>query len=160
MGNDPAKRGDGDRISNFDAAGICGGDRDPGMHNVGARDVRRRGTTGVGSAAIQERLPEVELHNLYGPTEATVASTAWTRSADDELNIIPVGKPIANTRIYILDGAGGPVPVGVTGEMYIGGAGVARGYLKRPELTAERFVADPFALEPGARVYKSGDLGR
>jgi len=108
----------------------------------------------------QERLPQVELHNLYGPTEATVASTAWTRSGEDELNIIPIGKPIANTRIYILDGAGGPVPVGVTGEIYIGGAGVARGYLNRPELTAERFVADPFAQEPGARMYKTGDLGR
>jgi amino acid adenylation domain-containing protein len=112
---------------------------------------------------FQERLPHVRLHNLYGPTEATVASTAWTGSAnsvDAELNIIPIGRPIANTRIYILDGAGEPVPVGVTGELYIGGAGVARGYLNRPELTAERFVADPFAQEPGARIYKTGDLGR
>jgi amino acid adenylation domain-containing protein len=108
----------------------------------------------------QERLPQVELHNLYGPTEATVASTAWTCSGDDEQNIIPIGKPIANTRIYILDEAGEPAPVGVTGEMYIGGTGVARGYWNRPELTAERFVADPFAQEPGARMYRTGDLGR
>jgi amino acid adenylation domain-containing protein len=111
---------------------------------------------------FQERLPHVALHNLYGPTEATVASTAWTGSGntDDELNIIPIGNPIANTQIYILDGAGEPVPAGVTGELYIGGAGVARGYLNRPELTAELFVADPFAQEPGARMYKTGDLGR
>jgi amino acid adenylation domain-containing protein len=109
---------------------------------------------------FQERLPQARLHNLYGPTEATVASTAWTCSGDDELNIIPVGKPIANTLIYILDGARQPVPVTVTGEIYIGGAGLARGYLNRSELTAELFVADPFASEPGARMYKTGDLGR
>jgi amino acid adenylation domain-containing protein len=99
-----------------------------------------------------------ELINAYGPTETTVCATMhrWENGTGKP----PIGRPIANTRVYILDRYGEPAPVGVTGEIYIGGAGVARGYLNRPELTAERFVADPFALEPGARMYKAGDLGR
>ncbi|WP_141554470.1 AMP-binding protein, partial [Xenorhabdus kozodoii] len=95
----------------------------------------------------------------YGPTETTTFATVY--EIDECVGRkIPIGQPIGNTRIYILDTHGQPVPVGVAGEMYIGGAGVARGYLNRPELTAERFLADPFTAEPGARMYKTGDLGR
>jgi amino acid adenylation domain-containing protein len=99
------------------------------------------------------------LANLYGPTETTTYST-WV-AMDRATGFDPtVGRPVANTQIYILDGLGHPAPIGVAGEIYIGGAGVARGYLNRPELTAERFVADPFSSSPRARMYKTGDLGR
>ncbi|WP_443256009.1 amino acid adenylation domain-containing protein [Xenorhabdus sp. IM139775] len=101
--------------------------------------------------------------NTYGPTETTVIVTSLILNggaSDEQVNSIPIGRPNANTRIYILDPLGQPVPVGVNGEICIGGAGVARGYLNRPELTAERFVPDPFSTDPDARLYKSGDLGR
>jgi len=97
--------------------------------------------------------------NLYGPSETTTYST-WVPMKRGESLAMHIGRPIANTRVYILDGHGEPVPVGVLGELYIGGAGVARGYLNRPELTAERFVADPFVRESEARMYRTGDLGR
>ena len=104
----------------------------------------------------------IRIANLYGPTEATIDAAFWTCPANEDHDplSIPLGRPISNTRIYILDGHGEPVPIGAAGEIYIGGAGVARGYLNRPELTAERFVADPFAGEADARMYKTGDLGR
>ena len=105
--------------------------------------------------------PPQNLINGYGPTETTTFATTYKiTEVPAGATSIPIGRPISNTRVYILDGHGEPVPVGVAGEIHIGGAGVARGYLNRPELTAERFVADPFAGAADARMYKSGDLGR
>jgi amino acid adenylation domain-containing protein len=98
------------------------------------------------------------LWNLYGPTETTIWSTLCKIEPQDE--VISIGRPIANTQIYLLDPQLQLVPVGVPGELYIGGDGLARGYLNRPELTAERFIPHPFSDEPGARLYKTGDLAR
>jgi amino acid adenylation domain-containing protein len=100
-----------------------------------------------------------QLINAYGPTEATICATMHSCQVGQSGNP-PIGRPIANTRIYILDAYGEPVPVGVAGELYIGGAGVARGYLNRAELTTEKFLKDPFVDEPEARMYRTGDLGR
>ncbi|HVU68761.1 MAG TPA: amino acid adenylation domain-containing protein, partial [Ktedonobacteraceae bacterium] len=102
-----------------------------------------------------------QLYNHYGPSETTVVAT-WTEvspSASPELPP-PIGRPVDNTRIYLLDEAGQPVPVGVPGELFIGGTGLARGYLSRPDLTAERFLPDPWSTQPGGRLYRSGDLAR
>jgi amino acid adenylation domain-containing protein len=112
---------------------------------------------------FQERLPAVALHNLYGPSEAATAVTAVPAvpgPVEARAAQVPIGRPIANTRTYVLDGVGEPVPVGVVGELYIGGAGVGRGYWGRADLTAARFVADAFSGAPGRRLYRTGDLGR
>jgi acyl-coenzyme A synthetase/AMP-(fatty) acid ligase/acyl carrier protein len=112
---------------------------------------------------LQERFfarLSAELHNLYGPTEASVDVTFWACERESERRFVPIGRPIANTQIYILDPQLSPVPVGVPGELHIGGIGSARGYLHRPDLTAEKFIPDPFANEAGARLYKTGDLAR
>ena len=106
----------------------------------------------------------VELHNLYGPTEAAVDVTFWPCrrggvTATDEATV-PIGRPVANTQIYLLDKRGQPVPVGVPGELHIGGVQVARGYQNQAGLTMERFTPDPFSAQPGARLYRTGDLAR
>ncbi|HYP52501.1 MAG TPA: amino acid adenylation domain-containing protein, partial [Pyrinomonadaceae bacterium] len=102
-----------------------------------------------------------QLVNHYGPTEYTVVTTAARVPARLEAESAPpIGRPVSNTRGYLLDARMQTVPVGVVGELYVGGDGLARGYLNRPELTAERFVPDPFSTEPGARLYRTGDLAR
>ena len=110
---------------------------------------------------VLEHAPPLQLLHVYGPTETTTFAT-WHRtvSVAEDTKSIPIGRPISNTQVYILDSHRQPVPVGAVGEIYIGGAGVALGYLNRAELTAQRFIADPFSDEPGARMYRSGDLGR
>ena len=101
-----------------------------------------------------------QLHNLYGPTEAAVDVTYWACQRDSERKIVPIGRPVANTQIYILDRNLRPVPTGVAGELHIGGIQVGRGYHNRPELTKEKFIPDLFSQNPEARLYKTGDLCR
>jgi len=110
-------------------------------------------------ARCRARLPAA-LHNLYGPTEASVDVTSWACERTGTRRVVPIGYPIANTRMYIVDGRFEPVPIGVPGELLIAGDGLARGYLNRPETTAERFVPDPFAATAGTRVYRTGDIAR
>jgi amino acid adenylation domain-containing protein len=110
---------------------------------------------------FREHLPHCRLVNLYGASEASDDTTSYDTSlAPHALACMPIGRPIANTQIYVLDQHLQPVPVGVPGELYVGGAGLTRGYLHFPELTAERFIPHPFSREPGARLYKTGDLVR
>uniref|UniRef100_UPI000B221F0F non-ribosomal peptide synthetase n=1 Tax=Pseudomonas aeruginosa TaxID=287 RepID=UPI000B221F0F len=103
------------------------------------------------------KLPQAGLYNLYGPTEAAIDVTHWT-CVEEGKDAVPIGRPIANLACYILDGNLEPVPVGVLGELYLAGRGLARGYHQRPGLTAERFVASPFVA--GERMYRTGDLAR
>jgi amino acid adenylation domain-containing protein len=107
-----------------------------------------------------ECLPHAHLSNLYGPTEAAVDVTAWECQSSDDRIRVPIGRPISNIQTYVLDKYCHPVPVGVTGELYLAGVGLGRGYLNRPDLTAERFIANPFSEHPGSRLYRTGDLGK
>ncbi len=112
-------------------------------------------------ARLFERLPACTLHNHYGPSESHVVTAFALRGASNTWpSLPPIGRPIANTQVYLLDPKLRPVPVGVNGELYIGGTALASGYLNRPELTAGRFVANPFSSDPSARLYRTGDLAR
>jgi amino acid adenylation domain-containing protein/FkbM family methyltransferase len=105
-------------------------------------------------------LPQAALFNEYGPTEGTVWSSVYDCRLPTLKTLVPIGSPINNTQVYLLDSGLKLVPVGTPGELYIGGLGLARGYLNRPHLTAEKFIPHPFSTEPGARLYKTGDLAR
>jgi amino acid adenylation domain-containing protein len=109
---------------------------------------------------ISAFLPGVELYNLYGPTETTIDALCGVWTCDQERHVVPIGHPINNVQVYLLDPYLKSVAVGVTGELYVGGAGLGRGYLNEPELTAERFIPNPFSDRPGARLYRTGDLAR
>jgi len=107
------------------------------------------------------KLPRTRLINEYGPTETVVGCCVYEITAETiSHGGVPIGRPISNTRLYVLDNGFEPAPIGVAGELYIGGFGLARGYLERPDLTAESFVPDPFSQKPGARLYRTGDLAR
>ncbi|MEA2172503.1 MAG: hypothetical protein QOD00_95, partial [Blastocatellia bacterium] len=112
---------------------------------------------------LQERffsaLPGGELHNMYGPTECSIDAVCWTCQPGSNERV-PIGRPVANKLVYIPDEYQQPVPVGVAGQLHVGGVGLARGYFNRPELTAEQFIPNPFSSEPGARLYRTGDRVR
>lgn len=101
---------------------------------------------------------DAPLYNLYGPTEAAIDVTAWECSRERGQRTVPIGRPIANTQIYLLDANLRLLPFGVPGELLIGGVGLARGYCRRPGLTAEKFIPDPFSTQSGARLYRTGDI--
>ncbi|HVB37274.1 MAG TPA: amino acid adenylation domain-containing protein, partial [Vicinamibacterales bacterium] len=136
--------------------------QEPGLE-TSCRSLRRVFSSGEAlTPDLQSRFfarLHAELHNLYGPTEAAVDVTSWACEPATQRATVPIGRPIANIQTYVLDGRLAPVPVGVPGELFLGGIGLARGYLHRPDLTAERFIADPVG-RPGSRLYRTGDLVR
>jgi amino acid adenylation domain-containing protein len=132
---------------------------------TGCADVRHVISIGeVLSPALQKkfftRMPHAQLHNLYGPSETSITVTAWACEHDDTRRSVPIGRPMANSEVYILDAILEPVPIGVAGEIYIGGISVSNGYHNRPDLTAERFLPHPFHPGNGDRVYRTGDIAR
>ncbi|HEU0054618.1 MAG TPA: amino acid adenylation domain-containing protein, partial [Longimicrobium sp.] len=133
--------------------------------SAGCASLRRVMSSGEAlSATLRDRFlarfPSVELNNLYGPTEAAVEVTWQPLTSSDSSATVPIGRPSANIRVHVLDAAGNQCPIGIPGELFIAGAQVGRGYWRRPGLTAERFVPDPFADRPGARMYRTGDRAR
>ncbi len=123
----------------------------------------------LGGEALSEQLVErvrrvggsCEIYNHYGPTETTIGVLVNALDKQERVRaMVALGRPIANTQVYVLDVHLQPVPVGVSGELYVGGVGMARGYLYRPELTAERFIPHLWSQEAGARLYRTGDLAR
>jgi amino acid adenylation domain-containing protein len=137
-----------------------------GLGREGTLPARVRLVIVGGEEALADRLalwrgkvgPGVQLLNTYGPTEATIVATRCDLTEGPAE--APIGRPIPGARAYVLDRGGEPAPVGVPGELHLGGSGLARGYLSRPEITAERFVPDPFGGAPGSRLYRTGDLAR
>ncbi|WP_433528261.1 amino acid adenylation domain-containing protein [Micromonospora sp. CA-263727] len=114
-------------------------------------------------AALARRLvalPGIEVVNTYGPTESSIDATAWTFRADDPAETVPIGGPLPNVEVYVVDRADQLAPIGVPGELRLGGVGLARGYLGRPDLTADRFTPNPYATRPGQRWYHTGDVAR
>jgi amino acid adenylation domain-containing protein len=121
----------------------------------------------VGGESLQSEIQdrffarlEAELYNLYGPTESSIDTTLWRCKPGGNQGIVPIGHPLANMQTYILDANAQPAPVGIPGELHVAGVGLARGYLNRPDQTAEKFIPNPFSDEPGARMYKTGDVAR
>ena len=109
---------------------------------------------------VEDRLPAARLHNLYGPSESAVSVTTRVSTASGSAVTIPIGRPVPNVRVFIVDEAGEPVPIGVIGELWVSGAQLARGYVDRPALTADRFIPDALSGDAGGRLYRTGDLGR
>ena len=109
---------------------------------------------------FRENHPKAVLLNLYGSSEVAADASYFEYDGRASGKTVAIGRPIANTTVYLLDAQRQPVPVGVIGELYVGGDGLARGYWRRPELTAEKFVVNPFSADPGSRLFRTGDLAR